>query len=290
MDQSCIDCDACRWIAEGLFERVGDASAVVRQPVGAHERQAAALALVACPTASIGGASKEDVLAARRAFPVPLATYGAAWGGAADGDSARVLHAGYHAESSFGAASWFVQRPERGNVLIDSPRWSQPLVERLEALGGVDWILLTHRDDVADHARFQEHFGATRVLHADDVRAGEAELAGVERLVRGDDAIELDDEWTLLPVPGHTRGSVVFLWRQRFLFSGDHLAWSPKRRDLVAFRSACWFDWDVQTRSMERLVDVDFEWVLPGHGRLCRLDEHERRARMTALVAWMRER
>ena len=56
----------------------------------------------------------------------------------------------------------------------------------------------------------------------------------------------------MIPVPGHTRGSVCFLWRDRFLFTGDHLAWSGRRGSLTAFRSACWYDWGEQTRSMER--------------------------------------
>lgn len=29
----------------------------------------------------------------------------------------------------------------------------------------------------------------------------------------------------------------------------------------------CWYSWEEQTRSMERLLAYDFEWVLPGHGR-----------------------
>ncbi|MCA8940041.1 MAG: MBL fold metallo-hydrolase, partial [Planctomycetes bacterium] len=72
-----------------------------------------------------------------------------------------VFFCGYTSESSFGAASWFVQR-EQGNILIDSPRWADALVKELEALGGVSKILLTHQDDVADHAKYAAHFGAER--------------------------------------------------------------------------------------------------------------------------------
>ena len=35
---------------------------------------------------------------------------------------------------------------------------------------------------------------------------------------------------------------------------------------LRASRGVCWYSWPEQTRSMERLLDFRFEWVLPGHG------------------------
>ena len=138
VDSSCIDCDTCRWMAPASFERVGAQSAVTRQPKTEDERRLAAAALVACPTASIGGSEKDDVRSARSGFPLPLSTYARAEGQ----DEARVFHAGYHSEASFGATSWFVHRtPDgRGNLLVDSPRFAKPLVERLELMGGVDTI------------------------------------------------------------------------------------------------------------------------------------------------------
>src|SRR5207244_3192654 len=70
-----------------------------------------------------------------------------------------------------------------------------------------------------------------------------------------------------IPVSGHTRGSAALLYRDDVLFTGDHLWWSEERRGLHASRSVCWWSWREQTRSMERLLDFRFEWVLPGHGR-----------------------
>jgi hypothetical protein len=37
--------------------------------------------------------------------------------------------------------------------------------ERTQELGGVDYMYLTHIDDVADHAKFAERFGAHRIIH-----------------------------------------------------------------------------------------------------------------------------
>jgi glyoxylase-like metal-dependent hydrolase (beta-lactamase superfamily II) len=44
-------------------------------------------------------------------------------------------------------------------------------------------------------------------------------------------------------VPGHTRGSACLLYRETYLFSGDHLDWNPKGNGLQAFREVCWYDW-----------------------------------------------
>jgi len=36
---------------------------------------------------------------------------------------------------------------------------------------------------------------------------------------------------------------------------------------LSASRNYCWHDWKAQLRSLERLLDFDFRWVLPATGR-----------------------
>jgi len=270
VDSTCIDCGTCRQVAPESFAEGRDASYVYRQPVGEATAQRAAMALVACPVAAIGTATKRDVAAARHAFPEPL------------GDG--VYYCGWAAESSFGARSYLVVRP-RGNVLVDSPRYAAPLVDAIEALGGVRWMFLTHRDDVADHRKFRERFGCERILHRDDVVAGTRD---VEIKLDGDAPIVFDDEVTFVPVPGHTPGSTCLLYRERFLFSGDH-AWSDAKGEQVrASRSVCWYDWDRQTASMARLAGHRFEWLLPGHGLRCRLPPERMREEVQRCAARMK--
>jgi ferredoxin len=153
VDSTCIDCGTCRQVAPDSFAEGDDASYVYRQPVDEAAAKRAAMALVACPVAAIGTEKKRDVAAARAAFPEPIA----------DG----VYYCGWAAESSFGARSYLVVRP-RGNILIDSPRYAAPLVDAIEALGGVRWMFLSHGDDVADHATFRERFGCERIMHVAD--------------------------------------------------------------------------------------------------------------------------
>jgi glyoxylase-like metal-dependent hydrolase (beta-lactamase superfamily II)/ferredoxin len=251
VDRRCIDCNTCNWMAPASFDRDGTQSRVFHQPTRAAERRRAEMALLACPVAAIGTRDKHDLEPARAAFPERIA-----------GD---VYHCGYHAESSYGAASYLIVR-KAGNILIDSPRFAGPLVRRIEALGGVATMFLTHRDDVADHARFAGHFGCRRILHKDDVGRGTRD---VEMQIEGDAPVHLDDEVTLIPVPGHTRGSVCLLYRDKFLFSGDHVAWDPDEARIAAFRETCWYDWEELKLSMGRLAEYRFDWILPGHGRRC---------------------
>jgi glyoxylase-like metal-dependent hydrolase (beta-lactamase superfamily II)/ferredoxin len=261
VDSTCIDCDACRIFAPAVFSDSRDQSFVFHQPEGEEELLAAQKALISCPTASIG--SSRSARAAIDALPEWI-----------DGD---VYRCGYASESSFGAIAYYVRDRE---LLIDSPRFAGPLVKRL---GPVRRMLLTHQDDIADHAKFRERFGCERVLHADDARGRVFEL-----MPSGVVPIDLGDDVVMIPTPGHTRGHAVFLYREQYLFTGDHLAWSAQRGHLYAFRSACWYSWTEQIRSMERLLDYSFEWVLPGHGRPVHLPRAEMRASLERCIAWMK--
>jgi glyoxylase-like metal-dependent hydrolase (beta-lactamase superfamily II)/ferredoxin len=267
VDASCIDCGTCRGVAPASFADGRDSSYVYRQHEGDAEIRRAEMALIACPTGSIGTRQKHSLAAAEAAFPERI-----------DGP---VYHCGYHARASFGAASYLIVRPE-GNVLVDSPRFTEPLVHRLEALGGVTWMFLTHRDDVADHRRFRQHFGCTRILHADDITR---DTRDVEMPLAGRDQIRLADDLLVIPVPGHTKGSACLLHRETHLFSGDHLAGDPDRQRLTAFRDACWYDWDELRRSMGRLAAHAFEWVLPGHGRRIHFPASMMRMKMRECIA-----
>jgi glyoxylase-like metal-dependent hydrolase (beta-lactamase superfamily II)/ferredoxin len=270
VDESCIDCDACRWIAPKTFDEAEGHSRVHRQPGTPEESFRAELALVACPTSSIGTTSHRNVSAAAHAFPVPI--------------DANVHHCGYHAESSFGAASWLLVRPD-GNVLVDSPRFAAPLVKRLEELGGVKRLFLTHRDDVADHAKFADHFGCERILHEADL---DEDTRAVEHVVRGLEPVALADDLLVIPTPGHTVGSACLLQGETHLFGGDHIAFSPELGHPYGFRSACWYSWPELVGSMERLARFRFEWILPGHGRLCHFPKEEMARQMRRCVEWAR--
>lgn len=270
VDSTCIDCDTCRWMAPEIFQQAGEQSAVYHQPADATERLHAMQALLSCPTASIGTIAKPtDIQDAQASFPIPIA--------------GQVYHCGYHAEASYAAASYFIQRSD-GNVMVDSPRFAPPLVKQLEAMGGIRYLYLTHRDDVADHEKYHQHFGCERILHQDDMGRG---TQSVEIALSGREPIAVAPDLLIIPVPGHTKGHTVLLYDHKFLFTGDHLAWSDALNQLYAFRHYCWYSWSELVRSMHRLADYSFEWVLPGHGHRYHADRATMQQQMQKCLDWM---
>jgi glyoxylase-like metal-dependent hydrolase (beta-lactamase superfamily II)/ferredoxin len=272
VDSTCIDCETCSELAPAIFRDHGDQCSVHHQPQTEDETKLAMMALVSCPTGSIGAVESHDAHLGIDAFPLHL--------------DDNVHFCGFTSESSFGAWSYLITRPasEGGNVLIDSPRFASQLIKRIEAIGGVSQMLLTHKDDIAAHALFHEKFNCRRLMHAND---GAARI-GVEQVVQGEEPLALDDDLLVIPTPGHTRGHVVFLYKKQFLFTGDHLAWSPQRQTLTAFRSVAWYSWPEQTRSMERLLDYEFEWVLPGHGDIHHDSVENMHHHLERCVSWMK--
>jgi glyoxylase-like metal-dependent hydrolase (beta-lactamase superfamily II)/ferredoxin len=272
VDSTCIDCDTCRWMAPEIFRSSGEQSAVYHQPINDLEELKGMQALLSCPTASIGTVDKpKDIKTAQQSFPIAIEN--------------NVYHCGYHSENSYGAASYFIQR-STGNILIDSPRFAPPLVKRLEEMGGVRYMYLTHRDDVADHQKFHDRFNCDRILHADDITKDTEEI---EIKLTGKDPIELDKDVLIIPVPGHSKGHTVLLYQEKFLFTGDHLAWSEYFQHLYAFRRFCWYSWTEQIDSMEKLAKYSFEWVLPGHGRRYHGDLETMKQQMEKCLIWMKE-
>lgn len=275
VDHTCIDCDTCRWMAPSVFSRAGGMSAVHRQPTSPEERLQALQALLACPTASIHTRTppaKSDIHAAHQSFPLPVSP-----------DLPGVYHCGFHSPKSFGAASYYVQAPGC-NVLVDSPRYTGVLADRLEEMGGVDVLFLTHRDDVADHALWAERFGCVRVMHRADIAAG---TAAVEVQLDGAGPWELPlsealgeengagpSGLTIIHTPGHTRGSCSLHYHPYpespgVIFTGDHLSLDEDDAapSLTMHPQYCWHSPAVQLQSVLKLRELPFRWILPGHGR-----------------------
>ncbi len=248
VDATCINCDACRQLAPANFEEAGDYSAVVHQPDGEQKIREAYRALLACPTGSIGTEQSDSLAlkAAKGDFPLLVE----------DG----VYYCGFNSDKSFGANSFFVRHPE-GNWLIDSPRYLKYLVDAFDRMGGVARIFLTHEDDVADAARYAKRFRAKRIIHRADAHA----MPDAEVIIDGVAARPHGEMFHIIPVPGHTAGSLCLLYRNRFLFTGDHLWWDPETKELASPRQLVW-DAEALRGSIAMLAQYSFEWVLAGHG------------------------
>ena len=248
IDTSCIDCPICRQIAPTAFGDGPNQAVVTHQPATEAERLRALMALVSCPAGSIGCRTSFDAKAAFEVLPEPLAQ--------------DVYYCGFASPDSYGAHSYFVKHPE-GNLLVDSPRFAQPLVKKLEALGGIRWMFLTHQDDVADHEAFARHFQCERVIHEADAHGS---LKDAEKLLEGEGPWPLTPDLKIIWVPGHTRGHTNLLYRDTFLFTGDHLFWRNEANGLDTSHRYNQYSWEIQIKSVEKLLDESFTWILPGHG------------------------
>ena len=163
--------------------------------------------------------------------------------------------------------------------MVDSPRYVKHLIKAFDRMGGLAFIFLTHEDDVADADLYARHYGAMRIIHRADVSA----MPGAEWVVDGEDSLELKPQFTAIPVPGHTAGSQALLYRDRFLFTGDHLWWEPDAQRLGS-PSRLVLDREQLLHSIEKLLTYRFRWVLAGHGdRVC-LSEEDMRAQLLLLV------
>lgn len=269
VDRACIDCDATRQVAPDLFARRDGQSVVVRQPDSAAEEERMWLAAMACPTSSV-----------RRDPPLPRPRRLYPWQ-----VDEGTWYAGFNAESSFGANAFLVQR-RWGVAMIDAPRWHPDVVAWLADHGGLDHVLLTHRDDVADADRYAERFGARVWIHEDDRDAA----PWATDLLRGEAVATLEPGLDAIPVPGHTRGSVAFVVDD-MLFSGDSLYWSRRRQDLAIHASMTWYSLDRQLESLAHLNEVvSFAAVYAGHGDRHRTTAEDMHARLDALLARHRDR
>lgn len=272
VDSTCIDCDTCRWVAPETFTQINHQSAVYQQPQTEKEQEKALQALLACPTSSIGTVEKpEDILQVQKTFPILIED--------------NVFYCGYHSQLSFSASSYFIQH-SLGNILVDSPRFTPALVKQLEAMGGVQYMYLSHRDDIADHQKYHDHFNCQRILHREEISAN---IPNVEIELTGKTVFHWTDDLLIIPVPGHTKGHTVLLYRDKFLFSGDHISWSENLQQIVAFRNFCWYSWSELIESTEKLLDYSFQWILPGHGRRYHADSVKMKLELQKSLQWMKQ-
>jgi glyoxylase-like metal-dependent hydrolase (beta-lactamase superfamily II)/ferredoxin len=269
VDNTCINCDTCRQLAPHTFEDTGNTSFVKIQPQTPEEIREATQALLACPTGSIGTLHQNSSSEILKDFPMEIEN--------------GIYYCGFNSAKSYGGNSYFIGHPQ-GNWLIDSPKFLPHLVRQFEKLRGISTIFLTHQDDVADADKYAAHFKSKRIIHEADLGA----QPGAEKVLKGRNAIDPASDFKIIPTPGHTKGHMVLLYKEKYLFTGDHLWWRRKRKQLGASQGVAWYSWREQTESMARLLNFEFEWILPGHGERKYLSAAEMHLELDALVNRMK--
>ena len=274
INQRCINCGTCWQFDPQHFARGEGSARVQAQPLGGAELEQALLALQACPVAAIETSPQQRRQALSLAFPLPVTPH----------PCGEVFYCGWAAKQSFGACSWLICRPD-GNVMVDVPRWSAPLARRIEALGGLARIVLTHRDDVGEHRRWAKAFDCERWIHAADATAA----PDAEVILEGQHPEIIGAGLRLIPTPGHTAGSMCLQLGERdaVLFSGDHLWWNREQQVVVASARYCWWDFPRQIQSVRALLDLDVAWLLPAHGHRHHFAPGAWRSALQQTLAWV---
>ena len=153
INERCIDCGTCWTFDPDHFAAGAGTAVVAHQPRGASSQRQALLASQACPVAAIETSRALQRTTPADGFPSWICSHAAG----------EVFYCGWASQRSFGARSWLIQRAD-GNVMVDVPWWSAPLARRIQAMGGLSQIVLTHRDDVAEHQRWAQAFACERSL------------------------------------------------------------------------------------------------------------------------------
>jgi glyoxylase-like metal-dependent hydrolase (beta-lactamase superfamily II) len=156
----------------------------------------------------------------------------------------------------------FLLRRESGNLLIYSTASLATEAPTVEELGGVAGHYLGHGHEAGyGHAEAAAPFGAPLFCHENE-RATVSETCPVAATFA--DRHRLDDEFEVIPIPGHTSGSTAFLWdtgQHRCLFSAD----------TVYIRDGEWIaallpgssDRQAYLASLELMKELDFDVLLP---------------------------
>lgn len=273
VNHTCIDCDVCRWMAPETFSRVDGQSAVYKQPDSAEERTAALQALLSCPVGSIRTEKPpSDILQVHSTMPLSID----------EKCLPGVYHCGYHSKKSYGAASYLIKHP-KGNILVDSPSFKEKLASKIDELGGARYMFLSHRDDVADHDKWAKRLSCDRILHINEVQS---HTADVEIKLEGQGPWSLNPDVDLIFTPGHTEGSVSLSYKPlKALFTGDHLA-ASHNGELTYFEKYNWYSVEKQVQNIHPFLQMDFLWILPGHGRRIKFENiNEKNAAIEKLLS-----
>lgn len=262
VDHRCIDCDTCRWMAPKTFTRIDEMSAVIRQPTSDDDRLRALQALLSCPTSSIHTEKPtKEIIDVQKTFPLAVD----------DSKLPGIYYCGYQSEKSYGATAYLIVHPE-GNVLVDSPRYTEVLARNIEKLGGAKYMFLTHKDDVADHDKWSKRFGCERILHSGDV---EESTVDVEMKLCGDGPWSIGTDFELIHTPGHSEGSTCLYYKpQEVIFTGDHFAKSTDL-EFTIFTQYNQVSVEMQLDSVRKLLDLNLKWILPGHGRSIKFRDNQ---------------
>jgi hypothetical protein len=153
----------------------------------------------------------------------------------------------------------FLLEREAGNILIYRTGALAGEARRFEELGGIARQYLNHSHE-AMFGDAEPAVDAPLFVHeadAGEVRRRAPVRATFSRRHR------LDDDFEVIPIPGHTPGATAYLWdtgEHRLLFTGDSIYLRNDRWVAAVLDSS---DRDAYVASLETLRELDFDVLVP---------------------------
>jgi hypothetical protein len=181
----------------------------------------------------------------------------------------------------------FLLRRNPGNLLVYSASGLASDGAAIEALGGISRHYLNHRHE----AMFaSDGVGAPLFVHE-----LESESVAASYAIRGTFAQRhvLDDDFEVVPTPGHTPGATAFLWNgagHRFLFTGDTIYLREGEWVAAVLESS---DRARYIDSLELIRELDFDVLVPwaatrGGAHHALTDRSDTERRINAILARLR--
>ena len=158
--------------------------------------------------------------------------------------------------------AYLLQR-EQGNLLIYRAATLEQDVEEINALGGISRQYLNHHHEASPACDWVARtFGAPLNVHEIDAPSV-SEICNVDEIFS--ERHHLDDDFEVIPIPGHTSGATAFLWdtrQHRCLFTGDSIFF-PRGKWVAAVLDGV-SDRERYLESLELIRSLDFDLIVPG--------------------------
>jgi len=157
----------------------------------------------------------------------------------------------------------FLLQREGGNLLIYRSAALEQDVETVNSLGGISRQYLNHHHEASPACDWVANtFGAPLYVHEDDATAA-AEICNVDATFS--ERYKLDEDFEVIPIPGHTDGATAFLWdsgQHRVLFTGDTIFFGQSKWRAAVLDGVS--DRDRYIESLELIRSLDFDLIVPG--------------------------
>ena len=151
----------------------------------------------------------------------------------------------------------FLLRRDRGNLLVYSTSMLESDAAAINDLGGIARQYLNHRHEAMFGSDWVDAPLFCHVNERESVaRIGNFRAAFSQRHM-------LDDDFEVIPIPGHTSGATAFLWdsgEHRFLFTGDTVSLDDGEWVAAVLESS---DRGPYIESLELIRELDFDVLVP---------------------------